>query len=409
MTESNLPKKIRLTRPRIEGFSAPKSGRAVVYDDRVPGFGVRITAKGTKTFILYRKILGKPQLFTIGKYPTVPVDIARSEAERLNGEIARGINPMDDRNAARREKTFGDFFEEYLTKHARPHKRTAESDERRYNLYLQGWRNKRLTSITRKEIQALHGKVGREKGPYAANRLLSLLSMLFNLAKDWGYFEGENPASRIRRFHEEKRERFIELEDLPALAKAIDDEPNQDVSDYVWLSLMTGARKGNMLTMKWEDIDLEKQIWYIPSGNNKNKAPQPVFLHEDVIEILTRRLETRTNEYVLPGSGKEGHLADPKKGWHRILKRAGLKDIRIHDLRRTLASTMLASGADIASIGNILGHKNFSTTMIYARTGQQTSAQQHIKAVTLMREAAKKKPDNVIDLEERKKGEGVGI
>jgi integrase len=145
-------------------------------------------------------------------------------------------------------------------------------------------------------------------------------------------------------------------------------ETNDTIRDYFLLSLLTGARRANVLSMHWADVNLERAEWRLKT--TKNDIPQTVTLSPQAVEILRNRLSADATGFVFPGSGKSGHLVEPKKGWERVLARAGLSDLRIHDLRRTLGSWQAKQGASLAIIGKSLNHKNQNTTAIYARLDQ---------------------------------------
>ena len=146
---------------------------------------------------------------------------------------------------------------------------------------------------------------------------------------------------------------------------ALAEEENESARDYILLSLLTGARKSNVLAMRWDQINLEVGLWVIPKTKNGSSHTIPVV--QQALEILKSRYANKISEWVFPGGGKSGHLEDPKKAWQRILKRAQINDLRIHDLRRSLGSWQASTGASLAIIGKTLAHRNVSTTAIYAR------------------------------------------
>ena len=357
--------KINLTKARIHALEPPESGRRIVYDEKIPGLGVRITPAGTKSFVLNRWIRGAPQIITLGRFPSLSVDKAREIAEKHNGQIADGINPMDRRNEEREELTFGEMFGEYLTGHAKVHKRTWEQDESNYDLHLKLWKNKKLSAIDRRNVQALHAKIGKEAGHYSANRILALLSTVFNHALAWGFHQGDNPAKWVKRFKEKSRERFLEADELPRFFAALNDYPDATIRDYVLFSLMTGARKGNVLAARWDQVELERGTWTIP--RTKNDDPQTVTLSPEAVELLKKRKGQSDDEWVFPGRKDKTHLQSPKKAWASVLKTAEIKDLRIHDLRRTLGSWQAATGASLTMIGKSLGQKSPAATAVYAR------------------------------------------
>ena len=231
-----------------------------------------------------------------------------------------------------------------------------------FRLYLSPWANRRLSTIHKTDVGALHTRVGKEHGHCGANRMLELLQVMLNKGMEWGW-DGPNPARGVKAFQEKPRDRFLQADELPRFFEALAEEPNDTIRDYFLISLLTGARRSNVLSMRWEDMNLERGEWRIPE--TKNGTPQTVTLSPEAIVILTNR--KKPTGYVFPGTGKRGHLVEPKKGWARILKRAGIEDLRIHDLRRTLGSWQAKAGASLAIIGKSLNHKSVSTTAIYAR------------------------------------------
>ena len=145
--------------------------------------------------------------------------------------------------------------------------------------------------------------------------------------------------------------------------------------DYIMLSLLTGARRSNVLAMAWAEINLDRATWTIPGSKAKAKDNITVPLTTAAIEVLQARAEaTGAQGWVFPGAGKTGHLVEPKKGWQRLLQRAGIEDLRLHDLRRSLASFQIDAGVSLAVIGKGLGHYSQQTTAVYARLAQDPVA-----------------------------------
>jgi integrase len=247
---------------------------------------------------------------------------------------------------------------------------------------LKRWASRPLSGIRKADCQALHSRVGREHGRYAANRLLALLRAMFNKADGVGY-EGPNPTAGIKKFPEEKRDRFLHGHELKAFFQSLADEPNATLRDYFAVALFTGGRKSNVLAMRWEDVDLAAGIWRIPE--TKSGIPVVVPLTAPVLAILQARQETTNGcPWVFPGRGKTGHLVEPKTAWKRIIERAGLEDVRPHDLRRSLGSWMAMTGAGLPLVGKMLGHTQAQTTQIYARLAVDPVRQAAEAATTAM-------------------------
>lgn len=211
---------------------------------------------------------------------------------------------------------------------------------------------------------------------------------MFNKAtNEWRIWKGDNPAHGIKKFPEKSRNRFLQADELPRFLQAVEAEPNDTIRDYILISLLTGARKANVLAMRWEEINFERCEWRIPI--TKNDTPQTVPLIPEAVEILKARLARYDHTiYVFPGIGRTGHLAEPKKGWDRILKSAGITELRIHDLRRTLGSWQACTGASLAIIGKSLNHKSPMATAIYARLDLDPVRASMEKATSAMLAAA---------------------
>jgi integrase len=396
-------KHINFTKKALEALSLPPTGKRVDYhDSKTPGLALRVTASGTKSFALYRRINGRPERVTLGKLPTMTVEQAREAVATLNGQVAAGINPAEQKRGIRQEITLGELFDQYLERHAKAHKKSWETDELRFNAHLAAWRNKKLSSIKRTDVSRLHAKVAantiiktvtgkhgkpvktRTGGPGAANQVLRLLHTLFKMAILWGW-DGANPASGVKEFAHKSRDRFLQPDEMPKLFKALMDEPNETARDYFLTALFTGARRSNVLEMRWDQINLDRQTWRIP--RTKNGDPQTIPLVPAMVELLERRKVQADSPWVFPGNTSTGHISPPNDAWRRIIARAGITDPRgtwIHDLRRSLGSWQAATGANLSIISKSLNHRNISTTAIYARLNIDSVRESMEKATAAM-------------------------
>ncbi len=359
-----MSNKIKFTKRKIE--SLPVTDKTVTYHDtETTGLKLTISKAGTYTFMIYRKIKGRPERIKLGNFPSLTVEQARKSADMVNATIARGNNPNDGKRAERAELTLQDLFDEYLETHSRPHKKSWRSDEMNYKNHLSHWKNKKLSFISSADVKGLHAKIGKNSGHYQANRVLALLKVMFNKAIDWGMYKLANPAQRIKQYKEKSRDRFLQADELHSFFEAVSAEENETIRDYILISLLTGARRSNVLAMKWEEISFNRAEWRIP--DTKNGTPHVIPLTKPVIEILENRNNSIASNFVFPGTGKSGHLVEPKKGWIRIKERAGIKDLRLHDLRRSLGSWQAITGSSLVIIGKTLAHKDQKTTAIYAQ------------------------------------------
>ncbi|MCU9850561.1 tyrosine-type recombinase/integrase [Defluviimonas sp. WL0024] len=348
----------------LKAPAAPKGGKDYYNDEKEKGLVLAVTPAGTKSFYLYKRVEGRPERILLGRFPDISIENARKLAASAKGKIAGGKNPQKERRAIRGEMTFGALFTEYLEKYSKVHKRSWAYDEREVPKFLSHWFKRRISTIEKAEVERLHAKIGKENGLYQANRLLERIRSIFNRAIDWGW-DGTNPAIGIKKYREKSRDRFLQPDELPRFFAALSAEPNEAARDFFMVSLLTGARKSNLLAMRWKDINFATATWRIPE--TKNGEAQTVHLSGPAMEILTERKLASESPWVFPGDGRTGHLADPKKAWGRILAGAGIEDLRIHDLRRTLGSYQAATGANGYIIGKSLGHKSHQSTAVYAR------------------------------------------
>ena len=359
------PEKFNFTKAVIGAAVAPERGRCYLHDAKESGLVLQITAAGRKTFQLYKKHQGRPVRVTLGTWPEITVEQARKKARDAKAELDAGHNPNDALRQERQEMTFADLFSQYMERHAKQHKRSWEADQDAYNRHIaRPLGNKKLSAITRKDIADLHGRIGKDR-PTTANRILALLSSTFGRGIEFGLWEGSNPCAGVRRFPEQSRDRFLSGDELRRFFEAMEQEPDSTARDFFTVALLTGARRANVLELKWADLDLDAATWRI--GRTKNGTPQTVALVEPVVELLRIRREGIDSLFVFPGKGKTGHLVEPKKSWARICKAAGIEGARIHDLRRTMGSWQAKTGASLPIIGKSLNHKNQTTTAIYAR------------------------------------------
>ena len=363
-----MNKNINFTKTSLTALPLPPAGKRETFHDlKTNGLQIRCTSSGAKTFSVFRWVKGsrRPERVTLGRFPDISIEKARTMAAEINATIAKGDNPADAMRKFRKEPTLGELFSDYLERHAKIHKKSWVEDKQQFNRYMKKFSGRKLSSFQPSDFQRLHHKIGDNNGVYAANRLLSLLRAMFNRAREWGLWNKDNPTLGIKKFKEKSRDRFIQSDELPKFFQALQDEENGSMRDYFLISLLTGARRANVLGLRWADINFTRNEWRIEE--TKNGESQTVPLTLEVVGILKERKKQADSVFIFPGVGKSGHMVEPKSGWKRILKRAGLEDLRIHDLRRTLGSWQAASGSSLPIIGKSLNHKNASTTSIYAR------------------------------------------
>lgn len=370
-----MPTTIRFTKATLDSLPLPEAGKRTEYsDDRVPDLRLRVTSTGAKSFCVFKRVRGgSPIRETLGSYPAMTIDQARTKAAEVVANIAGGANPSEVRRAARGELTFGQLFNEYLERHARPNKRTWKQDQQNYDRYLKTpLQAKKLSQIDRQTIRRLLDSITSNGLPTVANRIKALISSIYSQGIEWGHTTS-NPVIGIRANRETSRDRFLQEEELDRFLLALSETPDDNLRDFVWIAFLTAARRSNVMAMRWADIERSRKTWTIPASESKNRQPLHIPLHDLAIEILEARLARRTDSsiYVFPGTGKTGHLVEPKKGWYALLERAGIEDFRFHDLRRTNASWQAISGVSNVIIAKILGHQSQQSTQVYARLSME--------------------------------------
>lgn len=361
-------KDTKLTKRYVDSASYEGEGNEqdIRWDSVVPGFGLRLYPSGKKAFVFRYRFRGRKRFVTLGKCGVLTADQARGKAKVMVGELSDGKDPLDKRKSGAGGASMRELCDKYV-QYQGPTKGTISEDIRRIKKhFLPLWAELPANSITREEITALHKRIGEEK-PYEANRILALLHRMFSLAVDWNYTK-ENPANKITRFPEVKRDRYVKQEEMERLAAAMSSEKNIYVPAALKLFLYTGLRRSELLQAKWVDVNWERRELRIPMTKAGRTHHCP--LSEPAIEILKELPRLADNPYLFPGRKAGSHLINIDKAWRRIRKAADLEDVRLHDLRRTVGSWLVQSGESLPLIGKILGHSNASTTQIYARLGE---------------------------------------
>ena len=350
------------TKKAIERLCRLHAGqRFVAHDTQSPGLIAEIRPGGTCSFFLYRRIDGRPTRMRIGTFPSVTVENARNQVSQWNGDIAKGKNPAADRKAVRDTMTLAELWEHYLAVYSKPRKKSWKTDEWLYNKFLKPWASRRINQISKTEFARFHAKLG-ETSITNANRARSLLLTMYTKAADDGY-GGVNPVNGVDPFPEKKRERYMTADELKRWFDALVLEQNQVLADAMRFAIWTGARRGNWLSARWDEMDFNSNAWTVPPEKSKNGKPIVIPLCTQALEILERRKQSGdSNEWVFPSRFGEGPSTTAKYAWARACKAAGLKDCRIHDLRRTNATFAVSAGVSIYQVSKMLGHGSTSVT-----------------------------------------------
>lgn len=368
-----MAERAKLTKRLVEATAATGE-RFLVHDTELVGFRLCVGAAGSKAFyVRYRTSNGTIREPKIGAFPRVTVDEARRIAKDWLADVAQGGDPSATRQNARSAPTMADLFDRFLSEHGRAHKKTSsvEDDRLRMVRHLRPeFGRKKVADLTRGEVIEF---VGRLSGtPIEANRCLALLSKAMNLAEMWDMRPGgTNPCKHVRRFAENKRRRFLSPKELGRLGEALRRADAGELGHVTWqsvafvrLAIFTGMRRGEVLTLKWADVDTDRGVATLADSKTGFKQVQ---LPAPALEVLSRLPRHEESPYVLPGHKRGSHIVNVfKNGWLVIREAAELDDVHIHDLRHSFAAVGAGSGASLPIIGGLLGHRHSSTTARYA-------------------------------------------
>ena len=341
----------KLSKTVVERIKAVDQ-EVVVWDDALPGFGVRVKPSGVRSYIIqYRnRDTGASKRLTIGQHgPLLTFDQAKKQARATLADAMRSGDPVEMRKTARRAPTVADLAADYLERHAVPKKRPKSvRDDRAMldNIILPKLGTKKVDAIGRRDVEAIH--VAMQDRPYQANRVLSLLSRMFSLAIEWKW-RPDNPAKGVERYEEQKRDRWLSDDELRRLCKVLDEHTNTRAANAVRLQLLTGARLGEVLSSRKEDFDLDRGVWTKPSHQTKQKRTEYLPLGAQALALVTSIIETSAPDsaFLFPGDKPGQPLREIKKFWGTTVRQAGITNYRRHDNRHTYASHLVSSGLSL--------------------------------------------------------------
>lgn len=373
----------KLTKASIDALIRSHSGpRKEYWDTEIKGFGLRVTERKAVYIFGYRPGGGRgasQKKITFGSVGEFTPSEARERARRIAAEVASGGDPaaaIADRRAA---PTVAELMDRYLSDHAEAHKKASSLKADRIhirNAILPALGQRKVADIGPADIEKLH-KSKRET-PIAANRVLALLSKAFNLAERWNYRERySNPCIDVKKFKENKRERMMQPDEIGRFAHALGlaergQLPNargglRSISPYaVWairLIYFTGARKDEILGLRWDHVNLERAQLELPDSKTGAKI---VLLNPAALEVLGQIERVDGNPHVIVGAKPGAHMVNIKDAWAAICEAGNLIDLRIHDLRHNFGAHAVSNGVSTPMLGSLLGHKQLSTTQRYS-------------------------------------------
>ncbi len=443
------------TNRSVEAIEPPATGRLEFKDTKAPGLYLRVTSKGARSFSYVGRPKGSSlvERATLGKYPTVKAEEARTRATEIAGRLAAGVSVAQAQREKRGELTLTELHKLREGQRKKPKAGKKPRDDGLWRLYIEpAFGRRRLSEVSAGDVETWHRAIPkavvkasveraaaaaarhaarralveaaqavRRRGPApkpktettstapringqrTANLALAELRALYN----WGmnprrmHFVGVNPASGQDAFPNVERERFLQPDELEGFFDALSHVPTETMRDFFLIALLTGVRRTNVASMAWSDVNLDRGEWRISAEAMKNDQAQTVTLGGEAVLILkNRKPEEGGSVYVFPSErSKSGHIMEPKSAWKNLLREAGIDDLRIHDLRRTLGSWQARTGASLLLISKSLNQKSLEAAQIYARLDLDPVRQSVDRATSAMFEAAALKPKaKVIEL-----------
>ncbi|WP_417850173.1 tyrosine-type recombinase/integrase [Thalassoglobus sp.] len=379
-----MAKRQKLTNRFIADLSNDSKKAIHFYDTEVRGFCVTVTPNQTKSFYYVGRINGRSRRVMLGPFPEMTATEARQCCRETIVEAAKGQD-ISSRKASHR-RTLGELFNLYLTVHAKPNKRTWKSDVRDFERFCNSWKARPVVEIRRGHISDLVATIAAENGPGPAHKCRALLSKMFNIAikHEWVEF---NPVTGTDRPQIESRDRYLRPEEIERFFEAVEQLQRETSRDFIKLAVFTGARRSNLCEMRWEELDLNRGVWTIPKEKFKGKRVHTVPLIPQALEILRKRKADAVSgvPWVFPTGSKAGHMMDPKAAMQRVKELSGIKDLRFHDLRRTMGAWQNNNGVPTRMIQSTLGHADIATTAAaYSPSEVEPIRAAMIKAVNAM-------------------------
>ena len=355
---------LKLSDKIVRTLELPAAGNRITYDSEVLGFGARITAGGARAFILNYRVRGTglARRYTIGSYPDWSVAAAREKARELKREVDSGGDPLGEVKASREAPTVADLCARFKEEHLHKLGTKTQAD---YSLIIDNelvpaLGKLKVAAVDFAHVERLHRKIA-QRAPVLANRTLAVLSKMFALAIKWR-LRPDNPCKGVERNREQARKRYLTSDELARLTKALAEHPDQQTANIFRLLLLTGARRGEVLSATWDQFDLKEGLWSKPATSTKQNAPHQIPLSAPARQLVASL--PNDGEWLFPRGGQRRTNLD--HSWRLICKAAGIAGLRIHDLRHSYASTLVSAGFSLPVIGALLGHTQPQTTHRYA-------------------------------------------
>jgi len=364
---------LHLTKTTVDRIEPPTDWHQAFYrDDILKGFGVRVNAGGTKAFFVETRVNGKVRRKTLGRYGALTVEQARKQAQQYLGKVASGTDPVAEAHAeAARQVTLGEAFEAYLRVRKGLKPRTVQDYTDLMTKSLGDWQNRPLASISKQAVAKRHETLGH-KSHARANNAMRVLRAVFNFARhQYDDEQGhplfpDNPVDHLSHtrawYRIERRRTVITASQLPAWFEAVQalrareaSGFDREVGDLLVFLLLTGLRRSEALSLKWEAVDFTARTLSVT--DTKNREPLALPLSDFLVALLRERHElAEGSAYVFPGPGASGHLVTPHKAMRKVMDASGIQ-FSLHDLRRTFITVAESLDIPVYAIKQLVNHR----------------------------------------------------
>jgi len=361
---------MKLNKREIGRLTYQGPGADYRWDTGTPAFGVRVYPSGVKSYVVTYRCRGQQRFHTLGRHGEITPHEARTRALETLARARRGEDAAAERRGERKAPTVADLWARYRGEYVEVRLK-RETQRRLLRLWpkhiLPRLGRRKVADVSRSDVSKLMSEMAST--PMEANAVRKALSASFNMAEVWGWRrEGTNPCRLVQMFREETRERFLSEEELGRLAEALtaleqEDPTRAHTLAAIRLLILTGCRKGEILGLRWQDVDFERRCLRLPDSKTGAKV---VYLNTVALELLAGIERIEGSPYVIPGREPGKHLRRLERTWDAVRQRSGLEDVRIHDLRHTYASVGVGTGLSLPLVGRLLGHSRSATTERYA-------------------------------------------
>tara|TARA_R110000787_G_scaffold143488_5_gene257251 strand:+ start:30020 stop:31204 length:1185 start_codon:yes stop_codon:yes gene_type:complete len=359
----------KITKRLVEA-AKPQDKDYIICDDDLAGFAVRILPSGRRSYIVQYRIGNRYRRMSLGAHGVLTPEKARRMAFKVLAAVKDGEDPAGERSRARKACTVKELAERFDQEHISVRLKLGTATEYRRNLrrfILPALGRLKVADVTRADVAKFHHDLRHI--PYQANRNLEVISKMFSMSEMWGMRpDGSNPRLHIKKYPEEKRERYLSQKELSDLGSVLNEAEEMGVDDIYAISairllIFTGCRLNEIMSLKWTEVDLANSCLRL---SDSKTGARVVHLGPPALDLLKNLKRQPKNPWVVCGKIPGTNRKEIQKFWQRIRKRAGIEDVRIHDLRHSFASNAVAQGMSLPMIGKLLGHTQVQTTARYA-------------------------------------------